>query len=672
MLAGCPPAPTPSDPPPTDSPTPVDSGLPSTDLPETVDVTVTLDGVPVEGAWVTVGGGMRALTDANGVASVQPDGTRWLIASHPEARTQATEARAETATIELTRFSLLDNPDYAFQDPGVPGERGTTAQCGHCHGSMVVDWAASPHRDSASNPVVHDVFAGTARYEDAAACTNAGGTWQQGIEPGTGAAVERCYLGAGTLPDLNPECGDPASCAAAAETGGCADCHAPGIDGQLGGRSLLEATGLAYHEGIHCDVCHKAESVDLTAAPGVAGALRLLRPSEPSTSPAFAWAPLTFGPYPDVANPRMGASPRDHFRTASFCATCHELVQQAAIPGQSLDDARWPDGLPIHSTFSEWEQGVYAPSSPCQSCHMPPENRYGNSADLTIDAPLIDVASGWFRAPGSVRRHLWDGPRGDGPLLGLAAALDIDSQVAQGELVTTITTRNVGAGHAIPTGEPMRSLILVVEARCGSDVLTPIGGDVVPAFGGALDVRLAGEDWTTWPGAALGDRIRVVSRAGFRDYAGPGRFGDGSFTPEQKGMPVESYVGEATIVAMDGDVATLEPALPTGDVAYRVDGTGLPSDGEPSRAWAGAPGFAFARVLADAQGATQVPHHRAVDILSDNRLVPQGAFTTEHRFSSPCTDPSVTARLMHRAYPLVEARRRAWENTDRQMAEVSR
>ncbi|MCA9572740.1 MAG: hypothetical protein KC656_33100, partial [Myxococcales bacterium] len=412
-----------------------------------------------------------------------------------------------------------------------------------------------------------------------ASCTAASGAWLEGVGPGTAAPASRCYLGSGVLPDLDPTCAPPCD-TTASDTGGCADCHAPGIDGPLGGRSLLEATGLAFTEGVHCDVCHKSERVDLTAPPGVAGALGILRPSEEPTITGVDWQPLTFGPLPDVPNPRMGAVPRDHFRTAELCAACHELTQGARIPGQALDGARWPDGLPVLSTYSEWSEGPYAPQSPCQSCHMPPETRFRNAADLDADAVLIDAATGWPRAPGATRRHLWDGPRGDGPLLGLAAALDLDTSVVDDVLTVDVTTTNVGAGHALPTGEPMRAVILVVEARCDGTPLVPTGGDVVPAFGGTLDARTAAEGWSTWPGARVGDRIRVVEVGGPRDYPGPLRFGDGGFPVGAKGLSVETYVGGSTVTAVDGDTVTLDVPLPAGDLAWRADGNGLPEDGE--------------------------------------------------------------------------------------------
>ena len=258
---------------------------------EPVTVAVTLDGEPV--ADVTVGQGgdsERWLTDASGQATVNFDfgvDAEWIvIASAPDARLGGAflshPPPADPVPIELTSFDDSDNPEYVFRPPGNPPEIGSTEFCNHCHRTMTEDWDASPHRSAASNPAVHDLYAGTAdAITDAGACADAGGIWAEGLGPGTGAAAERCYLGSGVLPALNEGCGGADPCdAVATEFGGCADCHAPGIDGQLGGRSLLEATGLAYDKGVHCDVCHHVEGIDEEAEPGAAGRLRIVRPSE--------------------------------------------------------------------------------------------------------------------------------------------------------------------------------------------------------------------------------------------------------------------------------------------------------------------------------------------------------------------------------------------------------
>lgn len=625
--------------------------------------TVTLDGEPVEGAWVGVGGGMSGTTDAAGQAWLVTGGEAYVVASHPDARTDFGVARGDEVTVALTRFSRTDNEAFTFEDPGERGERGTTAQCAHCHQSALTDWDASAHRTSASNPVLHDVYAGVATTADSeAACDALGGAWRIGLAPGTGAAQARCYVGWGTLPDLN-DCGDVPCDGVATDFGACADCHAPGIDGVLGGRDLLEAVGRPHDKGVHCDVCHKVEAVDLEQPAGVAGALKILRPSE-NTRPGFEFDPLSFGPYPDVPNPRMGAVAREHFRQATLCAGCHQLDQAALVPGTSLDPNRWPDGtLPVHSTYDEWREGPYAPASPCQSCHMPPETRYATAADLQGLSDSLGIVGGWSRPPGAIRRHSFDGPRSTDPtFLRLALALDVDVAEQPEALVVTVTTTNAGAGHAVPTGEPYRSVLLTVEASCQGAPIRPVGGDVVPSFGGTLAMQDAGGDWTRWPGASVGDQIRVVRRNGFRDYLGPGPFGDGRFDVAAKGLPLEAWVDEATVTTVNGDQVTLDRALAFGDVAYRVGGDAL----------AGAPGFGFARVLADVDGNLQVPHHRAVDVVSDNRVLPQRAVTTVHHFATGCATPEVTATLVHRGLPLSEARQRGWPVRDTVMAEVTR
>jgi hypothetical protein len=658
------------------------------EIPETAErwVQVLLDGEPFEGAQVLQGGtDMVVITGPDGRALATVDltipGDIVLMAAHELARTKAKDPEfgAEgDLVIELETIAPGDNEAYLFNDPGVPDVSGNTAQCGHCHERQKDDWHGSPHRQAASNPVVHDIYAGAAAaFADAQACASAGGEWWVGVLPGTGAAGERCYIGAGALPDLNEGCGDVSACDAVAnEFGACADCHAPAIDGVLGGRDLLEAIGISYENGVHCDLCHKVESVDPEAPAGVAGRLQIHRPVEPTMAPGVGpWLPLAFGPYADVPNPRMGASARDHFTTAEFCAGCHQLDQAALVPGTTLDPIRWPDAeLPIHSTYEEWRAGPFFEVAPCPSCHMPADPEIGNGADLDAeDIPLQGVARGWLRPPGEVRRHLWVGPRTPSSgMLQLAAAIFIEKAIVGQTLSATVTVRNVGAGHAIPTGEPLRSLLLFVQARCGVQPLVATGGDAIPEFGGWLDRKPSPEDWSIWPGAQIGDVVRVVVDDGFVDYEGFGPFGDGTFDPTQKGLPRLRVVGQSTIVDVVGDVVTFDLPLPIGDIAYRGRPDVFAADPLEAAAVAGAAGFAFARVLADADGAQMVPHHRAVDIMSDNRIPPQQEWSSTHEFAVNCADPIVDVILVHRAYPIELAAERGWVNPQQVMVEVSK
>lgn len=660
---------------------PTDTAVPTTTepLPEQVAVSVTLDGMPAADVVVRQGGASTTVhTDAAGQALLPIDAAidaPTVIASHPEARTAVHVVDGPTATLALTRFSQVDNEAYAFDHPGTPTDRGDASKCGHCHNTIDDDWYDSAHRSSASNSRVQDIYAGVSTsLSTAEDCAAAGGQWWQGLEPGTQQPVDRCYVGSGTLPDLNPDCGVASPCdGVATQTGACADCHAPGMDGVQGGRDLLQATGHGYAFGVFCDVCHKVESVDLGLPPGTGGRLRILRPSDPSPSPGFEYWPLTFGPWGDVGNPRMGGTiQRDHYQDGTLCAGCHELEQAVLVPGEAADPARWPSGtLPIHTTWSEWLAGPMNPGSPCQACHMPPDADAGNAADLynVFDAPFGEgIATGWARPPGSVRRHVWVGPRSPQvqDMLGLAADVTLAGHWEGTDWVVDATVRNVGPGHAIPTGEPSRHLLLAVEATCQGAPLAPIGGDVLPDYAGAYDTQDAAGDWLVWPGAQVGDRIRVVGLpGGFVDYTGYGPFGDGTFAPDQKGLPVEVFAGERTVTAVAGDTVTLDGPLPIGDRAYRVPPAALPVDGDPITALAGAPGFGFARVLAGATGERMVPHHAAVDVVSDNRLLPQTQWTSTHRFDGTgCAQPTTEAVLVHRAFPWAEAAEKAWTVPD--------
>jgi len=666
---------------------PVDSAVVA---PVVVDIVVevTLDGQPLPGAVVVQGGRDKHWTaDDQGRVTVPFDTSvgnglaRAVISSHPDARIGSAIVHVddtEPHRIDLVRFVVGDNPEYVYQDPGEPDRRANTGQCAHCHVTLNADWYESPHRTSASNPAVQDLYTGAAwALTDETSCVSSGGQWLAAPEPGTGDSVSRCFVGDGTLPTLNSAC-DPVCDGSESAFGGCADCHAPGIDGAAGGRNLSDATGHAYDFGVHCDVCHKVESIDLENEPGTAGRLVLNRPLEPLDDAALGpWEPTMFGPYDDAPHVRMGSVAREVFHDALFCAGCHQQDQPVLVPGASIDTARWPtERLPIHSTYEEWLTTPTSPELPCQGCHMPAASDVGNSADL---GNIFDVgeslAGGWYRPPGDVRHHSWFGPRQrDSGLLELAATIELDTATDTDTWVVSATVSNVGPSHAIPTGEPMRSLILAVRASCDGVELLATGGDVVPDFGGAIASKLSTEDWSEWPTATVGDTVQVVTRTGaWHDYAGFGPFGDGRFDAQAKGMPVEHLAGSATITALDAGVATFDTALPAGDVAYLIR-SGWPVDGQPALALAGTPGFGFARVLADQTGARMVPHYLAVDVVSDNRLMPRQSWTSEHRFDrSACTtEPTADAVLIHRAYPRQLATQRGWALVDSVMTEVTR
>jgi len=89
-------------------------------------------------------------------------------------------------------------------------------------------------------------------------------------------------------------------------------------------------------------------------------------------------------------------------------------------------------------------------------------------------------------------------------------------------------------------------------------------------------------------------------------------------------------------------------------------------DGQPALPLAGAAGTAFARVLLDGEGNRHVPHYRAVDMASDNRIPPGSNAVSLHTFSLPeeCGPVDVRATVLYRPVPLQMAAQRGWDSKD--------
>lgn len=670
---------------------------------------VTDGSAPLEGAIVMQAGGVPAFTTGpDGAFSIEITtaipGTPSLVASKVGFRTRGVEfleLPVEPITLDLLAAKPPDNIAYKYGPPGTgEGNGGSTEFCDHCHTSFVAQFWTSAHSRSAKDPLLQDLYAGvTQAASDAAGCAALGGELRDGLVPGTaGDVAAKCYLGGGVLSDLNPGCGaagqlacdDPALPAAQEPKsfGKCADCHAPGIDGKAGGRDLHEAVGLAFDAGNHCDVCHHVSDIDLTKPAGAGNALVIQRPREKlDGDPTGDLVQVMYGPLPDVPVEFMGGSYQPKFSTSELCAGCHLHRQEALLPGAALDPGRWPEGLPVHDTFSEWEGSAWNdPGTQCQFCHMPPDDT-GLVSTVDVTYPeSASIVNGFIRPSEQIRKHLFRGPLSGAPRL-IDAAVNLGISAVQGAgpggepvVTATLFVQNLLAGHAIPTGEPMRSLLVVARADgCGEDWVAT-AGDTIFDGGGSLASGVAGADLTvngaqiTWPaGAALAKpamRVRVVRATGtFDDYPGVGFFADPTLTPEEKGLPDFAPVIEATVLsAANGVVAVDAPiSVQPGDLVYLGDG--VPAalvDGEGARSFAGAPGKAFQKTLVDPSGARHVPHHRAIDVASDNRIAPQGSDTAEVTFAVPagCTSGSITVTLLYRPVPVDMARLRGWQAKD--------
>jgi len=678
------------------------------EFPLQVEVRVSADGLPIAGASVLEGGGKQSVfSDEQGQASLVLQGIVadevWVIAAAKGYRSVGrlieTQPNGEIL-IELSSIES-DNPDYEFLPAGVE-EGESTAYCSHCHVTIAAQFGRSAHYHSARDAQVHDLFAGTAAaFADQSSCEAAGGRWLAGTAPGTGAS-ERCYIGSGLLPDSSDSCGgqgqlpcDSPALPASKQPqhmGACADCHAPATGGPMGGgHSLLDVSGQAFEEGVTCDFCHKVSDIDPGAEPGIGGRTVLGRPLEAIENFPLPWKPVMYGPYADVINPYMRGSISPIFASGELCSGCHEYRQapQWDDSETAIDPARWPSGrLPIHTTWEEWSSSLLAPTTPCRTCHMPGFDAE-NSADIDLFGLEPGLVAGFYRGADEVRDHGFYGPTDvlpDGSrLLDQAAAMSLQASVDGDQLLVQASVSNNQTGHGLPTGEPMRSVLLVVEARCDGVSLPQVQGQSVTEVGGALAARriTAGETTSgtslSWPDLpeALADpaldtsllRLRALRETGnFIDYAGFESFASGGFAVSDKGLAERLPLGEVSVVAVSNDLLELSGSLPLqeGDLLLLGEAFVPPSEGGTSAMLAGFPGTDFARVLADASGESMVPHYRANDVLRDNRLLPYHSSSSEHRFSLPsgCANPEAQAWLIYRRYPPALARQRGWPSQD--------
>jgi hypothetical protein len=273
---------------------------------------------------------------------------------------------------------------------------------------------------------------------------------------------------------------------------GCLTCHAPAAVYMQDAKFEKKTSW----EGVTCDFCHSVQAIK----PGAA-------------LPFVVQAGLV------KTGPLKGAQPTAHdaaysevYTSSTLCTPCHQYTND-----KKLD---------VLTTYSEWQASSYpAKGTTCQSCHM-----------RTVTGNIVDpkVARS---ATSTINVHEMPGGHSVAEL-NRALQAQIEA-VRRGSMVdVTVTVVNRGAGHKVPTGSPLRAIVLVVEAdnSAGSreTVTRTFSRSVVDAAGQALsdeaavfqravktvaDNRLApGERWTErfsfpMPGAVP---VRALARFYYR------------------------------------------------------------------------------------------------------------------------------------------------------------
>lgn len=610
----------------------------------------------------------------------------------------------------LTPIELVDNPSYAFKSPD---KADGNPHCMHCHTHQYQPWKESAHAHAAQDPFLADLYNGTAAFATREACEARGGAWKKGQAPGKPGSTDKCYVPqGGLLADLNPgvcggpdqpTCDDPDAPLASrpTNTSVCADCHAAASAGHVaGGTNLNQIDQLTFEKGIHCDFCHKIQRVTVNELPGVNGAIALKRPGPPSFG-GFSKPEIFFGPYMDVILSVMGGSWQPQFRTSELCSACHQWSEPGfrKADKQLIDRKKWPDGLPIQDTYHEWAHAPQKDKS-CQNCHMLAVDLPNSAFDHEGKSPSVSGINGWPRPYGEVRDHgfrvrppaqdsSYVTAPGDATVESLRNPLEVTvTPLRQGvSLEVSLRLENRGAGHSIPSGTPSRALLLLVDASTSGKPLPATDGYTVPDWVGALlsgtlgegQASLTGPELTlpagsSWPKETPGAVVRFVVPSGvYDDYAGTRFFGEAARTPREKGMEIAHPAGMATILSVKGLVATLDASLvvPAGArffVGAKIATESLQAESELGvTPLAGAPGYAFGKVMLDSSGQRGGPFFRAIDIASDNRIPAGAVATTHHAFDASSAlgkDIEVTVTLLYRKHPFTTAYERGWTALD--------
>ena len=236
--------------------------------------------------------------------------------------------------------------------------------------------------------------------------------------------------------------------------GSCATCHVPAMALHNPFDSDPRKAAGIEREGVFCDFCHKVEDVALDRHGGHPGvlAMRLKRP--PSDGGMF------FGPFDDVFPGPDSFNPL--FKESRYCAACH-------------DGSFW--NVAVYSEFREWSESSYAKRNiHCQTCHMKPDGKTARFA--------LEKEGSVLRDPATVASHTFNGI-GDAAFMRAAVTMSAATEAGAGNLKLTVTVRNMKAGHSIPTGSPMRNMVLLVNAvDANGKPLEMLQGETVPEWAG--------------------------------------------------------------------------------------------------------------------------------------------------------------------------------------------
>ncbi|MEM7536107.1 MAG: hypothetical protein AAF639_28250 [Chloroflexota bacterium] len=400
------------------------------------------------------------------------------------------------AGIELTKHHDTDSLDYEWE-PSI--------NCAECHPSYD-EWKADAHSQTATNHRFLTMYQGTDVEGNKSPRTN----YDLGL-PRT-LDLEKPYYGPGFKVDFPKRDGNCASChtpmAASFEgtmieannTCGWVGCHmyeTIEYSDELGPSVVpVGLTGVAA-EGISCDFCHKVGDVHFDPETGLPDHERTGILSLGLYRPDYMDERFIIGSIDDVS--RDTDTFNSLHKQSEFCASCHFSVFNET---------------PVYNSYGEWLDSDYSDAETgqsCQDCHMPMAENYDEMRGRAVQmiswldnqlpgdsSPLVDAVmdqvnknyfvypekEGLYRDPNQVHNHTMPGAS-DADFLQNAVTMMTNAEVVDGQLHVSVDITNDQTGHHVPTGSPLRHVMLVVQATDSEgNQLALVDGSVLPEWTG--------------------------------------------------------------------------------------------------------------------------------------------------------------------------------------------
>lgn len=200
-----------------------------------------------------------------------------------------------------------------------------------------------------------------------------------------------------------------------ADVATCQKCHEPVYTLDLPEKLTQQLSG----DGISCDFCHATE----------------LEPKGNEVNFKLVPGNIKFGPYKDAVAVDHSSQYSDDLSDPKFCLACHTNRDS-------------PHGVAFIDLEQEWRNSSYHKLNvTCQDCHMP--SLSGKTAEL-----------GKIRD--DVYSHQFFGGFNDA-ILSNCVSMKVDTLRENNFLQVTIKLKNSSVGHGLPSGSPLRMVILSVE-----------------------------------------------------------------------------------------------------------------------------------------------------------------------------------------------------------------